>query len=170
MRAGYYKLGTFVASALGQGLTLIFAEGSGFNSGLNQQTTSILTLRLGNGTRAPNLSGLSIVSLEPGSGISALKAVATGSSKAPDNLSWDIYLYEAAFATSTYSVDLPKGAKWLPASTAAFDPGPASMMLVVGNVYKMPLLSGPVLAGPCTLNGYIAMVVGSATVHVATCK
>jgi hypothetical protein len=129
---GWWKLGTYFAATDGPGPTLIFSEGSGFNSGFNQQATSVLTLRTGNDTVTPNLSGLSLVTLQGTSGILGLKAVSTGNSTAPSNRSWDIFLEELPYSFSSYSVTVPQGSKWTSANIAANDPGPASNTVVVG--------------------------------------
>lgn len=170
---GWWKLGTFVAGSVGPGPTLIFSEGVGFNSLDNQQATSILTMRTGNDTVAPNLSGISVVTVQGVTGILAVKAVATGGSTAANNRSWDIYLEEANWSFSSYSVNLPQGSKWIPADTSASDPGTDSTTIVPGsiNVAQLSLtattseIGGSGLsAGGCT-SGTVA--VPSATAGMA---
>lgn len=167
---GWWELGTFVAANVGPGPTLIFSEGSGFNTNSNQQATSILTLRTGNDTAAPNLSGISVVALQGTTSILAVKAVATGGSTAVNNRSWDIYLEEAPWSFSSYSVNLPQGSKWIPANVQASDPGGASSNVVVGTVNTLApvpvgttLFTGTKTAGTCALtiiNGLITAVSG----------
>lgn len=164
------KLGTFVAAKLGPGPTLIFSEGVGSNSNANQQATSILTLRTGNDTAAPNLSGLSVVTLQGTSGILALKAVATAGSTAATNRSWDIYLQQAAYSLSSYSVDLPQGSKWIPFNVTAGDPGPASSTVVLGSVSSIAKAAQPAFSATSAEIGGSPLTAGScasATVPVS---
>jgi hypothetical protein len=62
VRSRWWKLGIWVGTADGAGPTLIFSGGFGLNGGSNQQAIGILTMRTGNDTVAPNLSGVSIQS------------------------------------------------------------------------------------------------------------
>jgi hypothetical protein len=128
------KLGTYAGANTGAGPTIIFSTGAGTNSGSNQQNTAILAMRTGNGTVAPNLSGITITNLNTSGAFLGVKAVATGGSVLGTNQSWDIYLNQAPSSLSTYQVILPVGTRWIPLNSASTDPGPASSTVVVGNI------------------------------------
>ncbi len=131
--AAWMKLGTYVGhSGIGAGPIIIFSTGAGTNSGANQQNTAILSMRPGNDTAAPNLSGISITNLDSSGALLGVKAVATGGSTLATNQSWDIYLNQSSFSNSTYQVTLPVGTKWIPSNTPSVDPGSASTTVVVG--------------------------------------
>jgi hypothetical protein len=168
----WMKLGTWISNSpsIGATLGLKFYTGAGFTAGANNQAVAEAFIRNANGLgSAPNLSGASLFNY----GISALiglKVVATGGSTSVTNQSWDIYVNEAAFTNGNYIVEKSPHDQWISIGTPTADPGSASSTIVVGTVTTVPSATTATPSGTCTLNGFIPMVIGNTTVHVATCN
>lgn len=132
--AQWAKLGTWVAANTGgNALRLEFSAGAGYNSNAYQQSFGSIIVRIGNNAVAPNLSGLSWQETQSqGQALMNAKAVATGGSTAPGNLSWDIYVEYNAFAIGMWEAIYSSGASFTFSDTAASDPGAGSSTVFVG--------------------------------------
>lgn len=136
------KIGTWIANNTGgNALRLEFSAGGGYASAGYQQSFAGIIARIGNNTAAPNLSGLSWQETQTQSqALVNLKAVATGGSTAPGNLSWDIYVEYSPFAIGMWEAIYSAGASFTWADTLASDPGAGSSTVVIGQ-------GGPVTSG-----------------------
>lgn len=133
-QAGWYKLGTFVASSSNPGGFMItILTGQGFNSNAGQESVVHLLTRLGNGTAAPNVSGAYLYAIGNGP-ISHAALVATGGSTSSSNLSWDVYLQESDYAAGSYTIELPYNGSWTHSDSPASSPGGASNTVVPATV------------------------------------
>jgi hypothetical protein len=168
----WVKLGTWVSNTPGVGdsLHIAFFTGNNFNQGTNAQSMADVVVRNANGLgSAPNISGATLFAYGSNP-FTGLKIVATGGSTSVTNQSWDIYVDAGAQSAGIYRIDKESSDQWIASNTTSSDPGVASSTVVVGMVQSIPAATTATPSGTCTPNGFIPMVIGGTTVHIATCN
>ncbi len=130
--AAWYKLGTWVAGNQGDSLRIEYTGGVGYNTNAVQQSHATKTIRTGNDTAAPNLSGISWWESGGSAAILAVKAVATGGSTSVSNRSWDIYVQLDSFTNGHFEFVYTSNSTFTWSGASASDPGAASSTVVVG--------------------------------------
>ena len=139
----WVNLGTWDFGALvGDSLELRYVGGNGYNTGSAQQTQAVITVRSGNSTAPPNLSGLSWWESGGAPAIMGVSAVANNTSAA--NNTWEIYAQMEAFSNGQFIASVSSGATWAwTMAQGQTDPGGASDEVVIGT-------GGPLLYGTGT--------------------
>jgi hypothetical protein len=134
--SAWYKVGTLVFGNVGETASLTFLSGQGYNTNVQQQTTTTISIRSANNFSAPNLSGISWFENGGSSSINSsvlnVKAVATGGSTSISNLSWDLYMEVSTYSTGTLSTNMGPDCSFTLINTVASDPGVASSTCVLG--------------------------------------
>lgn len=130
--AAWYKLGTWVAGSVPDVLRIEYSGGGGYGTGSAAQSHATISIRGGNQTVAPNLSGISWWENGGAQAIVAVKAAATGGSTSPTNASWDIYVEVNGFSGGQWEFIPTPGATFTWSGASASDPGAASSTVVVG--------------------------------------
>ncbi len=166
-QAGWYKLGTFVASPSNpSGFAITILSGQGYNSNSGQETMCQLFTRMGNGTSAPNVSGAYLMCVGNGP-IQNAALVATGGSTSSSNLSWDVYLQETNYSAGSYMIQLPYNGSWTHYDSPASNPGAASSTVVTASVAGWMTIDGRMYAPTAPAGDSSTQVANTAFVAAA---
>ena len=132
----WVKLGTWVGYA-GSSITLTLHNGTGYDTGTNEEAVTYITARTASGVSAPNLSGVSYwqflgganpLYTQPG-----ILFAATGNSTSATNQSWDVWVNLNVYSPGHYSVSIDTlgGDTWTNIDTTGAEPVGAYVVAAV---------------------------------------
>jgi hypothetical protein len=134
----WVKLGTWVGYA-GSSITLTLHNGTGYDTGTNEEAVTYITARTASGVSAPNLAGVAYWQFL-GSGANPLYTqpgilfAATGNSTSATNQSWDVWVNLNVYSPGHYSVSidtLAGGDTWTNIDTIGTEPVGAYVVAAV---------------------------------------
>jgi len=130
----WVNLGTLTFANWGTAFSFTIHGGSQYSSGQNTPATTTITVRCGDGTGAPNLSGVFFTeTASGGASVYGVKLVAHGGSTSAGNTAWDLLVYLNVYNCPTLDVTAPVNGTFVYSGANTSDPGAASTTVVVAN-------------------------------------